>query len=231
MTDPLENLGPGKIFYLQGFDNVNYFKMYDNLIDLASDTPSRTWTLTTGSDGTGGVVYDGVFYYNGSSTGNMIKYDLTLMAQTGSVLLPDAGFRNTYNYTWGGFSDIDFAVDESGLWVLYATPGNGGKLVVSKLNTADLSIVQTWNTNSEIKTDMGNAFVICGVVYCIDSYSDASTTINYKFDTNTSTDTSISIPFINSPGDYNSMVDYNPNEKVLYSWDNGRLQKYSITLE
>ena len=32
---------------------------------------------------------------------------------------------------------------------------------------------------------MGNAFVACGVVYCIDNYISKSTTINFAYDTKT----------------------------------------------
>lgn len=34
----------------------------------------------------------------------------------------------------GGKSDIDLAVDENGLWVIYATEQNNGKIVISQLN-------------------------------------------------------------------------------------------------
>ena len=79
-------------------------------------------------------------------------------------------------------------------------------------------------------SSMGNAFVVCGVIYCIDSYNSKSTTINFAFDTKTGTKWVPSIPFTNLYG-YNSMVDYNPREKVLYAWDNRHLVTYSLTFE
>ena len=68
---------------------------------------------------------------------------------------------------------------------------------------------------------MGNAFVACGVIYCIDDYSSRSTTINFAYDTKTGKQWKPNIQFTNQYV-YNSMVDYNPREKVLYAWDKKR---------
>jgi len=94
----------------------------------------------------------------------------------------------------GGYSDIDFAVDGSGLWVMYSTDANSGRLVVSKLDPTTFGVTETWNTSSEPKRQMGNAFIVDGIVYCIDSYSQIHQTINYTYNTNTSIGTSTSIP-------------------------------------
>ena len=75
---------------------------------------------------------------------------------------------------------------------------------------------------SERMSTMGNAFVACGVVYCIDSYISRSTTINFAYDTKTFKQWNPNIQFTNQYG-YNTMVDYNPRERVLYAWDNNRL--------
>ena len=77
---------------------------------------------------------------------------------------------------------------------------------------------------------MGNAFVACGVVYCIDAYNARSTTINFAYDFKTGRTWNPNIQFTNQYG-YNSMVDYNPSERVLYAWDNKRLVTYPITFE
>ena len=66
------------------------------------------------------------------------------------------------------------------------------------------------------------------VVYCNDSYNSKSTTINFAFDTKTGCSWNSNIQFTNQYG-YNSMVDYNPRERVLYARDNRRLVTYPIT--
>ena len=83
---------------------------------------------------------------------------------------------------------------------------------------------------AEVMSSMGNAFVACGVIYCIDNYNSKSTTINFAYDTKTGKQWNPNIQFTNQYG-CNSMVAYNPREKVLYAWDNKRLVTYPISFE
>ncbi len=77
---------------------------------------------------------------------------------------------------------------------------------------------------------IGNAFVACGAIYCIDDLKKNPTTINFAYDTKTGKQWNPNIQFINQYG-YNSMVDYNPRERVLYAWDIHRLVTYSLTFD
>ena len=79
-------------------------------------------------------------------------------------------------------------------------------------------------------SSMATAFVVCGVIYCIDDYNINPTTINFAYDTKTGTQWNPNIQFTNQYG-YNSMVNYNPREKVLYAWDQRRQVTYSLTFE
>ena len=125
---------------------------------------------------------------------------------------------------------MDFSVDESGLWVLYSYKSQGGKLCATQLDPLTLGTLNTYcGVSSESKSNMGNAFVACGIVYSIDSYS-GTTTINYAYDTATGTRTNPGIKFINR-FNINSMVTYNPREKVLYAWDNRRQITYPLEFE
>ena len=159
-----------------------------------------------------------------------MQYDISSGSIVSTLTLTGAGYRNTYHYGWGGYSDIDFAVDEQGLWVLYSTSSNGGKMVISKLETSPFAIEDTWNTNSTLKTGLGNAFMICGVMYTTANYSSSPTVVSYAYDTEDSTDWFPSLTFYNDYG-YNSSIDYNPTEGVLYSWDSSRRVTYELTIE
>jgi hypothetical protein len=226
MQDPLQTDGAGKVWIMKDYypnSGPSTLVEYTSIANLQSNNISKTYTLPFSHAGTGGVVYGGNFYYTKASSNTLVKYDLSSESVSTTAVLPNAGFMNSYAYQWGGFSDIDFAIDENGLWVLYSTLANSGRLVVSKLDPNTMAIIQTWNTNSELKTIMGDAFIIDGIVYCVDEYWQANNTINYKYNTNTSTGSAISIPITfltsaNYPYVYITQVTYNPQNSKLYVW-------------
>ena len=226
MQDPLQTGGAGKIWVIPNY-YANTVYEYSSMADLLSNNINQTYTLPFIFAGTGHVVYDGYLYFNKAYSNNMVKYNLATQTVVLDVPLPDAGYMNTYYYEWGGYSDIDFAVDGSGLWVMYSTDANSGRIVVSKLDPTTLGVTETWNTSSEPKRQMGNAFIVGGIVYCIDSYSQINQSINYTYNTNTSTGTSTSIPWTNG-SDYMTSCSYNPNNGMLYSWNNGGLYTYNL---
>lgn len=88
-------------------------------------------------DGTGFVVYDGAVFYNKERTRNIVKYDLRTRIKSGEAIVNNANYHDTSPYRWGGKSDIDLAVDENGLWVIYATEANNGRLVVSQVSVRE----------------------------------------------------------------------------------------------
>jgi len=134
------------------------------------------------------------------------------------------------NYQWGGYSGVDLAVDEQGLWVLWGSTSNSKRLWATKIDVYKNVVTHQWALNTEPMNTMGNAFVACGVIYCIDGYNSKSTTINFAYDTKTGKQWNPNIQFTNQYR-VNSMVDYNPREKVLYAWDHKRLVTYSVTFE
>jgi hypothetical protein len=126
---------------------------------------------------------------------------------------------------------MDLSVDESGLWALYSTSSSSGKLCAAQLDPLTMSTLRSYcGVSSESMKNMGNAFVACGVVYSIDDYSATTTTINYAYDTTKKSGTNPAIKFVNK-FDYNSMVTYNPREKVLYSWNRNRQITYPLEFE
>ena len=174
------------------------------------------------------MLHTNIFYRAG--TNYIVQYDLV-----GEKVIRQASPNGNikprrYAYGWGGYNTIDLSVDESGLWALYSYPSYSGKLCATQLDPLTLSTLHTYcGISSESMSSMGNAFVACGIVYSIDSYS-GTTTINYAYDTATRSGSNPALKFVNKFG-YNSMVTYNPREKVLYAWDNRRQITYPLEFE
>jgi hypothetical protein len=225
MSDPLETLGAGLVWEMDGYGGSTLVE-YASKDRLAAGKVSSSITLPQAYDGTGAVVYDGFLYYNQANSNTLVEYDIAAGAINSTLQLSDAGFRNTYPYHWGGYSDIDFAADENGLWVTYATSANAGRLVLSSLGTQPLVLEDTWNTDSPEKSSVCNSFVVCGVLYASNECHEATGTIFYAYDTITETSSSPGIAI--SQSGYNSMLDYNPGEGVLYSWDWSVHKTYAV---
>ena len=90
-----------------------------------------------------------------------------------------AGYGNQASYQWRGSTDIDFAVDENGLWVIYGTEANNWNLVVSKLDPDTLEVMDTWNAGWK-KQWSGNAFMMCGTLYVLKKYNEKQVKLNFK---------------------------------------------------
>ena len=223
----METLGEGLVWELDSYSGGTEVVRFPSRLDMVYRSSATYQALPYGYDGTGHVVYDGHLYYNETDSNNIRKVDLSTMEDVGVLPIPDAGYRNDYPYGWGGYSDIDLAVDEQGLWVIYSTDANSGRLVLSKIDVDTFSITDTWNTNSNNKGSIGNAFMVCGKLYATDNYSSSLTNVDFKFDPATGEDSGTDLYLMN-PGGYNSSIDYNPHTKTLYSWDGSRRLTYNL---
>ncbi|XP_008846728.1 myocilin [Nannospalax galili] len=190
--------------------------------------PSKVHVLPRALESTGAVVYAGSLYFQGAKSRTLLRYELNTEVVKAEKELPGAGYHGQFPYAWGGYTDIDLAIDESGLWVIYSTEEAKGAIVLSKLNPENLELVHTWETNIR-KQSVANAFVICGTLYTISSYSSAHATVNFAYDTGTGISKTLTIPFKNRYK-YSSMIDYNPLERKLFAWDNFNMVTYDIKL-
>lgn len=72
---------------------------------------------------------------------------------------------------------MDFSLDENGLWVIYGLANNN--TAVMKVDTATLQIQYTWNI-SVVHHKAGDMFIVCGVLYVVDSVTERITNIRYS---------------------------------------------------
>uniref|UniRef100_A0A672PJY3 Adhesion G protein-coupled receptor L1 n=1 Tax=Sinocyclocheilus grahami TaxID=75366 RepID=A0A672PJY3_SINGR len=205
---------------------------YASWEDFKQNRATTTYKLPNRVDGTGFVVYDGAVFYNKERTRNIVKYDLRTRIKSGEAIVNNANYHDTSPYRWGGKSDIDLAVDENGLWVIYATEANNGRLVVSQVNPYTLRFEGTWETSFD-KRLASNAFMACGVLYAVRSvYQDDDSEaggdlVLYAYNTNRAREEPVHIPFPN-PYQYVSSVDYNPRDNQLYVWNNYNVLRYPL---
>uniref|UniRef100_A0A1A8RGK0 Latrophilin 2 n=2 Tax=Nothobranchius rachovii TaxID=451742 RepID=A0A1A8RGK0_9TELE len=205
---------------------------YASLEDFKSGRQTTTYKLPHRVDGTGFVAYDGAIFFNKERTRNIVKFDLRTRIKSGEAIVNNANYHDTSPYRWGGKTDIDLSVDERGLWVIYATEQNNGRIVVSQLNPYTLRFEGTWETAYD-KRSASNAFMVCGVLQVVrstyeENESEASRSqIDYIYNTKLNQGEYTDLLFPNQY-QYITAVDYNPRDNQLYVWNNFYILRYDL---
>ena len=160
----------------------------------------------------------------------LIMFDLERRYQELSVTLPDANYYDTSPYSIEKNTDIDLAVDEQGLWAIYATERNQGRIVISKLDPATLKLINTWETSIE-KTSVMEGWMTCGVFYAVQADSE---NLLFIFDTNNNREitgpdaTRITIPEL---PESTTSIKYDPRARSLQIWSLGQMISYQLRFQ
>ncbi|XP_061752845.1 myocilin-like [Nerophis ophidion] len=208
--------------------DVRQLFAYEDMDQFSPGFPMKMFVLPEPVESTGATMYRGSLYYQRKRSRTLIRYDVASESLASRRDLPHAGFHGQYPYSWGGYTDIDLAVDERALWAIYSTSKAKGSIVLSQLDPESLEVKKSWETNIR-KNTAANAFMACGRLYTVASYSAANTTLNQVYDTATGASRAISVPLKNRYG-YNSMVDYNHQQRKLFAWDNFHMVTYHLRL-
>ncbi|KAJ1114919.1 hypothetical protein NDU88_003149 [Pleurodeles waltl] len=203
---------------------LEYYRIFTSHDDLLLYKNYKEYRLEYGQ-GSGSAVYDDFLYYNCHASGDMCKVDITNNKLVVRKNLPGAVFNNRFSYAGVAWQDIDFAVDESGLWVIYSTEVSTGNIVISKLNETTLTVEKTWQTR-QYKPSVTNAFIVCGVLYAVRPINTRKEELFYFFDTKTEQEGTLSI-LIEKTLETIQSINYCPSDHKLYVFNDG----YQVTYD
>ncbi|XP_054900480.1 uncharacterized protein LOC129369125 isoform X1 [Poeciliopsis prolifica] len=182
-------------------------------ISMLPDTKQKFLDIEKYYQGCGHVVYKNSFYFHSGGTNNLLKFTLNTK-NTSTLEMPNSRYNGLRYLFHNSKTYFKFAVDENGLWVIFASYIDNN-MMVAKLDPDAFSVQSIINTDYP-SAKAGNAFIVCGVVYITDN-SDKRVT--YAFDLMTQSHLDASFDLRAGDGTL-AMLSYYPNKRLLYMWDN-----------
>ncbi|KAJ7997789.1 hypothetical protein DPEC_G00215770 [Dallia pectoralis] len=209
---------------------IRRYKTYDDFMATKNHedvSVAPSYSHADAIQGSGTVVYGNAVFFNCYMSTDLCRYDLKTKA-TRRLKIPDLGANNQFPYcyyTCKDWTDVDFAADETGLWVIYTTLANHGNLVLSRLDDQAFNVTQTWTTRL-FKKSVTNAFMVCGVLYATRYVDRFREEVFYAFDTATGQDdNTLALPLEKIDSGVASLT-YNPIDRQLYMYNEGYLLSY-----
>ncbi|XP_059200521.1 olfactomedin-like protein 2B [Centropristis striata] len=219
--------GHGNVVYVTNGHYGNNLLEFRDMDTFKTGQTSNSYKLPYSFTGTGHVVFNGAFYYNRAFSRDIIRYDLRHRYVAAWTTLHDALLEEHVHRTQ---TEVEFAVDESGLWLLYPALDTEGfhqeVMLLIHLRPRDLQPIQTFRTGLR-RGRYGNSFLVCGVLYGVNSMQHRYANVTYAFDTHTLTHTVPSLAFTNMHAQ-TSQLAYCPLGKKLYAWDAGHQMTYDV---
>ncbi|XP_072345976.1 olfactomedin-4-like [Scyliorhinus torazame] len=201
------------------------YRLYHSHDDLLLSKNPTDKGLSYYGQGSGMCLYNKYFYYNCYNS----RYMCRINKDTNRVqrqILTGAAYNNRFSYAGVTYQDMDFAVDESGLWVIYSPEASAGYVAIGKINVTTFTVERTWVTRL-FKPSVTNAFMICGVLYAIRPVDLRSEEIFYTFDTRTGEEGAVSIK-VGKVLEKLQNVNYNPSDHKLYVYNDGYQLTYDV---
>ncbi|XP_028307334.1 flocculation protein FLO11-like isoform X3 [Gouania willdenowi] len=186
-------------------------------ISLFQDPNQKTINLRMFYQGCGHVIYKGSFYFHNAGTDRLVKFDLSTM-ESSSTIIPNSRYNNLTYLLRNSKTYFKFSVDENGLWVIFASNRNDNTMV-AKMNPESLRVEAVINTGYPT-AKAGNAFIVCGVAYFTDT---TDRRLTYAFDLKKETPLGVSVGLRPANGIL-AMLSYYPVQKILYMWNNSSVK-------
>ncbi|KAK3564839.1 hypothetical protein QTP86_029330 [Hemibagrus guttatus] len=242
--DPKPALGKEGMYWLVALTSsnayANYVRHYSSLstilvgvgpVDsvIASSNPTTNTIM-----GPNVVQYGDALYYGCYNAPSVCRFNISNHSVTNTPLPQNSGFNNkfpfghldaTYIYT-----DLDFATDESGVWVIYTAPDNFGNVILSEvIEGSPPSLGRSWRTSLHKRTAT-NTFMACGVLYATRFLDKQTEEIFYSFDTETMEEHyDLNIHLKKMQTNIQSL-NYNPQDRMLYAYSDSHIVSYDAVL-
>ncbi|KAH7960286.1 hypothetical protein HPB49_018520 [Dermacentor silvarum] len=198
-----------------------------------SGTGYRTLRLPAPFHGNGQLLYNGSLYYHQNDTNYVVKMPLVGRGSgdpfkvTARLKLDDAVFRNG-SYLYAAQKNyVNILADENGLWLSYSSRRSNNTMIL-KVHEESLRPEYIWNLTVDHR-QVAHLFVVCGVLYAVNSLSEHSTEVGLAYDLYADallTDAprlNFSNPFGNT-----TFLTYNPGDASLYTTDSGNQLLYPL---
>ncbi|KAG7329520.1 hypothetical protein KOW79_007694 [Hemibagrus wyckioides] len=220
---------------------ANYVRHYSSLSTILVGVGPVDTTIASSNPTTNTIIgpnvvqYGDALYYGCYNTPSVCRFNISTRTITNTPLPQNSGFNNkfpfghldaTYIYT-----DLDFATDESGLWVVYTTPDNFGNVILSEvLEGSPPSLGRSWRTSLHKRTAT-NTFMACGVLYATRFQDKQTEEIFYSFDTETREERyDLKIHLKKMQTNIQSL-NYNPRDRMLYAYSDSYIVSYDAVFQ
>lgn len=127
---------------------------------------------------------------------------------------------------------MDISIDENGVWIIHPDLSNvddSNHTIVRKVN--GITLEYSWKLTVDYNHH-GDMFIMCGILYGIDSTNHHSTHISFAYDLYENIEIrqlesiQFTNPFLNT-----SYIGYNGLHHKLYTWDNGNVLEYPLKID
>ncbi|XP_063220620.1 uncharacterized protein LOC134530022 [Bacillus rossius redtenbacheri] len=225
MRDPSpgSDLQAEKLWVTTEADDHHLYE-YANKSLFRKEAHSKKYRLDHPFKGNAHVVYNGSFFYNERDKPRLLKFHL----KTESYEHLDVPWLsvNSSNYLYTTRNNyLDLSADDNGLWVVYGL-ADSNNTVVLKVDPAAMKVQYAWNISVDHHV-FGEMFVVCGVLYAVDSVGERHTKIRFALDLYKNNLLDVNLPFTN-PFTRTTMIGYNHRSKELFTWDKGNQLTYPV---
>lgn len=223
----------GKVYLFNstGDDKLYEFSSVREFTSSLGIAEGKTVQLSSTWQGMGHAIYNNHLYYvKVNEEIRLVRFDLQKGSVKKSAVFPVENQLPVY--TLNSETYIDLAVDEEGLWAIYATKNNEKHVSLAKVDPKTLVVEQMWDTPCP-RENAEAAFVVCGTVYVVyNSKLPSRSRIQCVFDVSDMV-TNDDAPTVYFPKRYgtHSSLKYSPLDQLVYAWDDGYQILYKLQMK